>query len=224
VIQNLFPQTIYDFITKDFKATWDSLASNPSNSIGRGNFMFGKQTMVLLEFLSRLCRTDKTGKALKDLSYALSAIDKKYFTQLPGNARRPRGFDLPYCTQQPQKELLWHIFDLVRNGQAHQYQQIKVELYNKKSFIITLTGAAYGSFLKNSRNPRPSQHLGFQKNPNGDIALYVYPNVMFLDINDAVTNCNLLGRGLSLGYLNRQYQFNSASIEAALMNAGHSPI
>jgi hypothetical protein len=224
VSQNLTPQTIYDFITKDFEAAWNSLACNPSKSISRGNFMFGKQTMVLLEFLSRLCKTDATGQALQDLSRELSKIDNRYFTQLPGDAPKPKCFDLPNCTQQPQKELLWHIFDLVRNGQAHQYQQIKVELSDKKSFIVTLKGARYGLFLKNSRNPRPHQHLGFQKDPNGDIALFLYPNVMFLDIEDAVANCKLLSRHLSFGYLKRQYKFDSTSLETALKNAGHSCI
>ncbi len=222
--RNLTPQEIYDFITKDFEAAWDALASNPSNSIGRGNFMFGKQTMVLLEFLSRLCKTDATGQALDCFSSELSKIDNRYFTQLPGDARKPKEFNLPHCTPLPRKELLWHIFDLVRNGQAHQYQQIKVELSNKKSFIVTLKGADYGLFLKNSRNPRPKQHLGFRKDPNGDIALFLYPNVMFLDIKDAVANCKLLSRHLSFGYLKRQYKFDSTSLETALKKASHSRI
>jgi hypothetical protein len=52
-MQNLTPKDIYNAITADFKGAWKSIADNPDNNIGRGNFMFAHQAMTLLEFVAR---------------------------------------------------------------------------------------------------------------------------------------------------------------------------
>ena len=59
---------------------------------------------------------------------------------------------------------MWVIFDLVRNGQAHQYQQIKVTLKDEVDFQISLTGAGIGRPLELvSKSPRPDDYLGYQR-------------------------------------------------------------
>ncbi|MGH2460126.1 MAG: hypothetical protein ACRDIY_14820, partial [Chloroflexota bacterium] len=51
-------------------------------------------------------------------------------------------FELPSDGTSPgHAQLLWMLFDVVRNGQAHQYQQILVELTDQKHFLAALTGA-----------------------------------------------------------------------------------
>ena len=126
--------------------------------------MFARQATILLEFAARLCTTDKTGAALNDLSAALFRIEPKYSTCLPGICAKNTEFKLPYTNSKKGDELLWVIFDLVRNGQAHQYQQIKVTLKDGVDFQISLTGAGIGRHLELvSKSPRPDDYLGYQR-------------------------------------------------------------
>ena len=54
MVNNLSVDDVHLFITVDFMDSWNSLAANPDKKIGRGNFMFGRQAMNLLEFAVRL--------------------------------------------------------------------------------------------------------------------------------------------------------------------------
>src|SRR6266487_995060 len=136
MVQNLDRDKIYEFITRDFRGAWDSVAANPDQDIGRGNFMFAFQAMNLLEFGSRLCVDDN--KLLQDFSYELYQINQKYFTVLPGPCALTTEFDLPHIGNHMDDSLLCAIFDLIRNGVAHQYQQIIVDLADKKRFYVSL--------------------------------------------------------------------------------------
>ena|SRR5271157_2826041 len=80
---NLSKQEIFQFIIGDFRAAWDALTKVSRKKIkdrARGNFMFARQALNLLEAAVLLCSTDHgtrtvpcTG-ALKDFSDALYAI------------------------------------------------------------------------------------------------------------------------------------------------------
>jgi hypothetical protein len=121
VEKNLPPDKIHLFITSDFKRVWNSVANNP-NDIGRSNFMFARQAMNLLEFVFRLCKNDLTQNALKDFSNELRKIEPKYFTQLPSPCTSNKDFVLFYMGNTNGSLLLCALFDLIRNGLAHQYQ------------------------------------------------------------------------------------------------------
>jgi|SRR6266496_4501261 len=84
MVQNLTAENIYRFIVDDFKGSWNSVASNSDQGIGRGNFMFASQAMSLLEFAARLCASDTSGKIHGNFSNNLNNIEPKYFTSLPG--------------------------------------------------------------------------------------------------------------------------------------------
>jgi hypothetical protein len=101
--------------------------------IGRGNFMFGRQAMNLLEFAARLCTNDATGKTLTDFSNELFKIDPKYFTQLPSPCASNSNFVLPHIGDTTRNPLLWALFDLIRHGLADQYQQLSVNLTDDKN-------------------------------------------------------------------------------------------
>jgi hypothetical protein len=93
MVRDLDASNLYQLITADFIGAWNSLASNP-DPIGRGNFMFARQAMTLLEFASRLCHKD--AKALSDFSNALKGIEPKYFTRMPSVCANPDSeFTLP---------------------------------------------------------------------------------------------------------------------------------
>jgi hypothetical protein len=56
-------------------------------------------------------------------------------------------FILPYIGSTSGDSLLTALFDLIRHGLVHQYQQIVVHLNDEKHFYISLTGATYGRYL-----------------------------------------------------------------------------
>jgi hypothetical protein len=221
-MNNLSPQTIYKFIVSDFESPWNALAAL-SGERGRGNFMFARQAMSLLEFAARLCKVDSTGKAVVDLSRELNDIDPRYFCELPGVAvKDPLEFNLPRLGSDPQKsesQLIRVIFDLVRNGQAHQYQQILVQLpSNGGYFAVQHTGAEQGCSLDACN--RPSDHLTFRVD-GSDLLLKIRTDTIFLDLKRAIERSSLLTRGLVPFPLERSHAFvrglrftNGASLTA----------
>jgi hypothetical protein len=230
---NLPPQTLYDFIVGDFEVAWNAVAAVPAivKTGHRGNFMFARQAMTLLEFAARLCTSDTSGAGLRALSEEIEKIEHRYFTPLPSVCMNVgRDFELPSSpTKGPrEQQLLWALFDLIRNGQAHQYQQINVSLPDGKQFKIGLSGAQYGLTLNRSfAGGRPDQHLAFRLAPEG-VGLDILTNILFLDIREAVSRANLLARGLTFSYLERphrggprHYNFDSGSLKAALRAGGH---
>src|SRR5687768_2036614 len=69
-------------------------------------------------------------------------FEGRYFTPIPGTCGLPREFELPSDPAQGPKDrqLLGALFDLVRNGHAHQYQQIVVDLTDGKYLAVSLDG------------------------------------------------------------------------------------
>jgi hypothetical protein len=229
MIDNLEPSTIFQFIVGDFEDAWDAIAGVASVR-NRGNFMFARQAMVLLEWAARLAASDVSGVAISDFSSELNKIEPKYFTQLPGGAPRPKDFQLPFVTPaNSERQLLWALFDLIRHGQAHQYQQIPVELSDGKVFWIALSGAVSG-FELSTAHSRRNEHLGYKEDRSGNVWLLVRPDVIFLDLKTAVERSSLLGRGLSFDYLRRggpgasNYQFDSSALKSVLTSSGHPVI
>lgn len=173
MVKNLSVDEVHFFITGDFIGAWNSLAANPDKNIGRGNFMFGRQAMNLLEFAARLCTNDSTGNALKNFSNELFKIELRYF-------------------------------------------------------FISLTGAEHGRFLNQAtKRTAPLNHLSFNIDSDGDLELLVYPDILFLDFEEAIGNSGLR-RNLSFPYLTRSfrkkgnhYSFNVNSLENSLITGGH---
>jgi hypothetical protein len=155
MVSDLPVNTLYQMITADFIAAWDSITANP-NQIGRGNFMFARQAMTLLELGSRLCYND--ANALSDFSNALKGIEPRYFTRMPSVCAKPDPeFTLPFIGNPTGDLLLWTLFDQTRHGLAHQYQQIIVNLTDGKKFFIELFGADRP--LRGIENSRTPEHL-----------------------------------------------------------------
>lgn len=228
MVKNLTEQEIYLFITSDFKSAWNSLASNPVSSIGRGNFMFARQAMNLLEFACRLCDRDPAHQAINDLSKELLRMESRYFTELPARCVAS-DFMLPHNGNTTGNLLLWTLFDLIRHGLAHQYQQMIVTLSDGKHFSVTLTGASYGRQLNIAAQSRPTNHLAFTVDSDGDLEMKVYPEILFMDIDNAIVSMGLLNRGLVFDHLTRPkqtrqsfYQFDSSSLKNSFLTGGHT--
>ena len=246
---NLPAGTLYDFITRDFEAAWEAMvqAVRPrcwlpfvgrfwSASLpGGGNFLFARQAMTLLELAARMCRVDASGgtaaghrtPSLVRLSHELAQRDRRYFTELPATipARTSaREFTLPSLGPNPGRELLFMLFDLIRNGQAHQYQQINVDMAGGTELQISLTGVGPNLSL-NALTTRPADHLAFATFGPSIVALVVRPDVLYLDVKAAIERAGLPTSGLQIEHLERDpYPFSAADLMAALRVAGHHEI
>jgi len=223
-VHNTHPGMLLHFAEKDFECAWNALAATPVQWASRGNYMFARQAMVYLEVACRICRSDVTGAALRDLSDSLAKREPRYFITLPGPCCVSTAeFELPSRGPQPQAELLWALFDLIRNGQGHQYQQINVSLADGAEFFVSLTGAEPGLNLGTSlASGRPPGHLECRPQPDGGINLRVRTDVLFLDFRDSVSDARIAERGLTLTYLRRprrntgDYSYSSAELVKAL--------
>jgi hypothetical protein len=73
---------------------------------------------------------------------------------------------------------------------------------------------------------RPGEHLRVIIDKDGDlwVTVTVLPNVLFLDIQDAMRDARLLDRGLTLKYLSRKrgsnYNFGVAALDQTLRSGG----
>ena len=239
VAQNPDPRTIYDFIVNDFEDAWNSVAHNPS-ARGRGNFMFARQVMTLLEWAAMLCRGDTGGTLLPALSLQLAAFERRYFTRLPGPCADFGDIELPHLPfVQAQAQLLWAIFDLVRNGQAHQYLQIAVDLQRDGQWSVGLSGADLGLYLDRAAAFR-GDHLRFWRQA-GTLIVVLRPEILFLHVRAAIEGGGLLEavqQGVRFPYLTRPmrrlprretikgpfYDFDVDALERALIDGGHERV
>jgi hypothetical protein len=148
------------------------------------------------------------------------------------------------------RQLLAMLFDLVRHGTAHQYQQITVEL--KHGFCaVPITGTARGYTLDRAEPNRPT-HLGhgretFEEDEAPMHYVILRPELLFFDLENAIQRSGLLTRGLSFDHLRRgggikkgqtrvkngppqvkngppRYDFTVDELEAALEAAGHGRV
>jgi hypothetical protein len=225
-------QEIFDFITGDFEDAWNAMAMVPTATTApwrlthRCNYLFGMNAMVFLEWTCRLCKSDPTGQALSDFSNELNAVEPRYFTQIPGQCWNAR-FNLPSVGNLPGNTLLLSmIFDLLRNGLVHRYEQIIVPLQGG-DLAIALLGAEPSQWLR-TISYRAS-HLSYLVS-NADIVIRVHPGVLFLDLKEAFERANLAGAARNLtpevfqrgGANKADFQFTATQLEHALTSAGHS--
>jgi hypothetical protein len=242
-VRDLSPRKIFEFICNDFETAWDAVASLPDAScVGRGNFMFALHAMILLEWACRVCAadqpvgsTDTTPVALAEFGKALYALRPDYFLPvvakptveeskwLHGYIERP-GVRLPRAPGAMPIDrcpLLWLLWDAIRNGQAHRYQQIVAKQSDAK-LCVALSGADYSQTIKATLVHRLAEanHLA-PKRSRGALGIQVYPQWLFLDLRDAVNDSNLLERGLPPPTLrDRNYPgFTTRTLDRALLNA-----
>jgi hypothetical protein len=148
---------------------------------------------------------------------------------------------LPSVTGPPaQHQLLWALFDLIRNGQAHRYQQIPVVLTDGRQFMIGHGGADLTLDCLRRRGRAESDHLAYKRGRDGNLYMLVRPDWLVFDLKDSISEVRPLSRGLTFQYLTRPrgpriprirsrvtipgpyYQFDSGALEAALRKGQHA--
>jgi hypothetical protein len=228
---NLPGHTLYEFVRDDFINAWEAMVESGRKG---GNFLFARQAMALLELSCRVAAEDPSPLILSHFSERLDEIESRYFTRLPGKVELPGGFALPSVERTPVDEsLVATLFDLIRHGQAHQYQQIPVELPDGHYFGVSLTGVEPGKVLDHLRYgdgkrapQRPQSHLSYRQDENGNLWLVVCPEVLFLDFRMAADRASVFSGGFDPKYLERprrpdHYRFDVDELRTALRDSGH---
>ena len=202
---------LLDFLAGDFECAWDAVAAKP-DAVSRGNFMFARQAMTYLELACRLCGNDQN--AVRDFSSELAAREARYFSRIPSLCQTPKEFSLPTISGDSSHELISLIFDMVRNGQAHQYQQINATLSDGVEFFIGLSGAEQDRFIDHTLlRGRPGDHLKPGTLPSGAMFINIRTDVLWHDLRDSVRAAKLVERGLTFDYLQRRYSFSSTDLQ-----------
>ena len=200
------PDWIFTAICRDFETAWDAIARlRPAEGQGRGNFMFARQAMMLLEWACRQCAVDPKGKASRDFGRALYAQRPGYFARvhapLISTIDRDHRVELPPPPRSDRADrgpLLWFLWDVIRNGQAHQYQQIVARLPDGDVYVA-LGGPDRGVTIEATRESRlwESDHLTrVRPIRRGELGIAVHPQWLYLDVRAAVESMEMLGRKL----------------------------
>jgi hypothetical protein len=219
-IKSIPPDTIYENLTHDFEAAWNGIARSIDLNVGRGNFLFAFLSTLLLEWICRVCTHDASGIYIGRMAKELEAIDPLYFTELAHcSISPPQQFKLPITAGKKGPILLWALFDLIRNGQAHQYQQIPAQLSHDRYLWIAITGADKGTEIP--VKARPSDHLGFCSYRDGNVGIKLYPQIFFTDISAAIRTSGVLESNLTHEYLKRDYRIDADRLITKLQDAGH---
>jgi hypothetical protein len=176
-----------EYLVSDFETAWTSVAALPkSESItpGRGNFMFGMLSMVLLEVACRACK-QCGAELMHELSNALKHRDHRYFIKnLDMGNRVKKDFDLPSLGPD-KKNLISFLFDFIRNGQSHAYYSLKTELSDGSYLRIGLTGAINGRLITEvSDEERSTRHLVMSQQHND--TFNVRTDILYMDIREAI--------------------------------------
>lgn len=230
-VLNLPPQKLYEFITSDFESAWAAFAAMmpaPGRS-GRGNMMFARQAMTLLEFAGLLY--EKNADARRHFSEALFRVEPRYFTRMPGPCATSGVAQLPFDPrvgpESAATTLIAALFDMTRHGLSHQYQTITVQLTDRRVLAVGMSGPMYGEDLGANVAKWREKYLSYSKEIYNDMVVRLYPDLLYLDIKEAISASRLLDRGLTLKYFERggdeskTYQFDVASLESALTAANH---
>jgi hypothetical protein len=82
------------------------------------------------------------------------------------------------------------LYDLIRNGKAHQYQSPIVNL-SDGDFDVKLTGAMPTRTILRSNRRRSRKHLRFNLS-TGVLSLYVRTDQLFLDLKSAIQTSGII--------------------------------
>src|SRR5207249_3509317 len=145
-----------------------------------------------------------------------------YFARLLGACCRTSGFTLPNDGA-PETELLGALFDLLRNGHGHQYQQVMAHLSGGGDLVLSVAKVVGPARISELSSASRSGHLVFER-AGPDMVLRVRPDLLFLDFRGAITRARLTERGLPFAHFERTsgklYGFTVADLEQALERGG----
>lgn len=186
---------VYRAFVDDFEGAWTALMG--SDARGRGNLLFAQLAMQFLEWCARVTEPDP--QARDRFVRALDSADPMYFAQLPSSWSTPptRLFAFPTKSGLPEREYLWALFDMVRNGVAHKYLQPDAELRDAR-LRVQITGATRIMYRAGWTRPpdylvpvKARGNLGPLDPGEHDVVVAkLYPDVLFADVLTAADAAN----------------------------------
>jgi hypothetical protein len=179
--------TIFKFITGDFETAWKAITSDG----GGGNYLLGLQATIFLEWIMNICKLDKTGAAHKEFFKQLEVLDQRYFVRLPGPYRdkTPSFFPSPIRGVPKSQVFLVMLFDLIRNGTAHSYDQVAI-LADGKHYLPKLLGVRPGQSLDSVEAKYRKRHLTSESDPDG-VVTTIHAGIFYLDLKKAFNKAHL---------------------------------
>jgi hypothetical protein len=179
--------TIFKFITGDFEVAWKAITKGG----GGCNYLLGLLAMIFLEWVMNICKLDETEKAHKRFFEELNLLDQRYFVRLPapyGN-KPPSFFPSPINGVPKAQVFLVMLFDLVRNGTAHSYDQVAY-LADGKHLLAKMLGARPGQSLDNLESKYRERHLTSEFDGDG-VLTTVHSGLLYLDLKKAFAEAHL---------------------------------
>jgi hypothetical protein len=179
--------TIFKFITGDFEATWKAITKGG----GGCNYLLGLHAMIFLEWIMNICKLDNTGKAHKKFFEELKMLDQRYFVRLPApyRSKPPSFFPSPISGMPKAQVFLVMLFDLVRNGTAHSYDQVAF-LADGKHLLAKMLGARPHQSLDNLEAKYRTRHLTTESDGDG-LVTTIHSGLLYLDLKKAFNDAHL---------------------------------
>lgn len=210
---------LFDFLCGDFEKAWDSMAASELDPDVGGNFLFARQTMLLLELASRVASKD--APTFGRFARELYALDPPLFKRIPFEPKGTRG-KVPRIAPpgDASGELIALLFDLIRNGQAHYGAMLYARLTDNQNFGVGVTGVREGCTLDTLRSSgeRPVGHMAIKHQSDGDLILWLCPGTLYLDVRDASKRAGVWSLDADLNDWIRKWPVSSARLEAALLD------
>lgn len=174
---------------------------------GGGNFLFALLSMILLEFACRTCQIRDSSERLRRFSSELEKADKKYFTPLPNMCGNPKDFKLPSINgNSDSSPVIAMLYDLIRNGNAHQYNSTILSLPDGQ-VDVAIIGAATGRSMYVEGLPHRAKHLGYlcETVEKGRMNLFIYfaPDEMFRHLKKAILDSCILNPSDKVEFIQR---------------------
>lgn len=184
-----------------------------------GNFLFARQTMLLVELASRVaCKNRPT---FARFACELQALDPVLFKRIPYEPKGTRD-KVPRIARpgDPSGELIALLFDLIRNGQAHYGAMLYARLTDNQHFGVGVTGVCQGRTLDTLRpdGGRPIGHMSVNQQSDGDLILWLCPGTLYLDVRDASERAGVWSLDFDLDDWIRDWPLSTAELEAALLD------
>ena len=179
---------IMEYLRSDFESSWRGivlykLSIKQFEGDGFGNYLFSLHALIMLESALFYCASDRERKKLVK---HLFARDPRYKTSLATEG----GYAIQNisCTA---NTLIALIFDLVRNGHAHDYSTKPSITEDRQMVTIGPYGITKNpNLFEPSRDDRLSDHLELQK-CDGSYVITLRPDVLFHDIWSAIREVGL---------------------------------
>lgn len=224
-------QEVYRFLVGDFESMWRAMVERAirlhkegAEPAPAGNFLFALLGMVFLEFIGD---ATKPRPVFVTFCEKLNERNPRYFAELPDKVPGYGSAPIPKLAGKPKKRMLIAaLFQLIRNGHAHKYHQISLELKNGNTFGVSVTGADHEAPLEpGTDDQRRALHLTERSAPDtNDVWLCFCPDVFYSDVKWAAEEAGVYDSPhfIFKPWSKQTVDYDAAAVRSALVAADGS--